>query len=68
MNNLRAVSYTHLAMVTSIGENELNGMQYRGLFAGLEFQEDLERAAWEQGGKNLYCLLYTSWWKGELFG
>ena len=51
----RNTAWANSAMVTSIGENELNGMQYRGLFAGLEFQEDLERAAWEQGGKNLYA-------------
>lgn len=31
----------------------MNGMKYKGLFAGLEFQEDLERASWQQGGKNL---------------
>lgn len=51
----RNTAWANSAMVTSIGENELNGMQYRGLFAGLEFQEDLERVAWEQGGKNLYA-------------
>ena len=33
----------------------MNGMRYKGLFAGLEFQEDLERVSWEQGGKNLYA-------------
>ena len=49
----RNTAWANSAMVTSIGEGELLGMKYRGLFAGLEFQEDLERAAWEQGGKNL---------------
>ena len=51
----RNTAWANSAMVTSIGEGELLGMKYRGLFAGLEFQEDLERAAWEQGGKNLYA-------------
>ena len=51
----RNTAWANSAMVTSIGESELNGMRYKGLFAGLEFQEDLERASWEQGGKNLYA-------------
>lgn len=51
----RNTAWANSAMVTSIGESELTGMRYKGLFAGLEFQEDLERASWEQGGKNLYA-------------
>lgn len=51
----RNTAWANSAMVTSIGERELEGMKYEGLFAGLKFQEDLERVAWEQGGKNLYA-------------
>lgn len=51
----RNTAWANSAMVTSIGKSELTGMRYKGLFAGLEFQEDLERASWEQGGKNLYA-------------
>lgn len=51
----RNTAWANSAMVTSIGESELTGMRYKGVFAGLEFQEDLERASWEQGGKNLYA-------------
>lgn len=51
----RNTAWANSAMVTSIGEAELVGMNYNGLFAGMEFQEDLERMAWEEGGKNLYA-------------
>ncbi|WP_065220442.1 MULTISPECIES: NAD(P)/FAD-dependent oxidoreductase [Butyricimonas] len=51
----RNTAWANSAMVTSIGEAELVRMNYNGLFAGMEFQEDLERMAWEEGGKNLYA-------------
>lgn len=51
----RNTAWANSAMVTSIGEAELGAMRYKGLFAGMEFQEDLERSSWEQGGKNLYA-------------
>lgn len=51
----RNTAWANSAMVTSIGEAELVGMNYNGLFAGMEFQEDLERMAWEEGGRNLYA-------------
>ena len=51
----RNTAWANSAMVTSMGEQELRNMKYEGLFAGLEFQEDLERMAWEEGGGNLYA-------------
>lgn len=51
----RNTAWANSAMVTSIGEAELVGMNYNGLFAGMEFQEDLEREAWEKGGRNIYA-------------
>ena len=51
----RNTRWANSAMVTSIGERELQAMGYSGLFAGLEFQETLEREAWIQGGRNLYA-------------
>lgn len=41
-------------MVTAIGPAELESMNYRGLFAGMVFQEALERQAWEEGGGGLF--------------
>lgn len=49
----RNTPWANAAIVTAIGEKELEQMNYKGLFAGLEFQEALERKAWEEGGKNL---------------
>lgn len=49
----RNTPWANSAIVTSIGERELSGMDYRGLFGGLRFQEELERAAWWQGGGRL---------------
>ena len=51
----RNTPWANSAIVTSVGETELAQMQYRGLFAGMEFQEQLEKTAWEQGGRNLYA-------------
>ncbi len=42
-------------MVTAIGPAELESMNYRGLFAGMVFQEALERQAWEEGGGGLFA-------------
>lgn len=51
----RNTPWANSAIVTSVGEAELAGMKYKGLFAGMEFQEHLEKKAWEQGGRNLYA-------------
>lgn len=51
----RNTPWANSAMVTSVGEQELAQMGFRGLFAGMELQEEMERMAWEQGGKNLYA-------------
>lgn len=51
----RNTPWANSAVVTSIGESELSGMNFQGLFAGMEFQEYLEHKAWEEGGKNLFA-------------
>lgn len=51
----RNTPWANSAIVTSIGETELQQMGYSGLFAGMELQESLERKAWEEGGKNLFA-------------
>lgn len=51
----RNTAWANSAIVTSIGDAELESMNYKGLFAGMEFQEELERVAWEMGGKNLHA-------------
>lgn len=51
----RNTLWANSAIVTSIGEKELLQMEYEGLFAGMRFQEALEKKAWEQGGRNLYA-------------
>jgi len=49
----RNTPWANAALVTSIGDGELAALGLRGLFAGLEFQERLERGAWLQGGGHL---------------
>lgn len=49
----RNTPWANSAMVTAIGPAELQQMQYTGLFAGLEFQEALEKQAWMEGGGGL---------------
>lgn len=51
----RNTPWANSAIVTSVGTGELERMNYRGLFAGLDFQEALERRAWEEGGQNLFA-------------
>ena len=51
----RNTRWANSAIVTSIGEQELRMAGCDGLFAGMEFQESLEREAWEQGGGGLYA-------------
>ncbi|MEI3156041.1 MAG: hypothetical protein V8S95_13830, partial [Odoribacter sp.] len=47
--------WANSAIVTAIGKNELENMGYQGLFAGMDFQDTLERKAWEEGGGGLYA-------------
>ena len=49
----RNTPWANSAMVTAVGRNELEAMKYEGLFAGMEFQEELERQAWNEGGGGL---------------
>lgn len=49
----RNTPWANSAMVTAIGKAELEQMNYQGLFAGMEFQETLEKRAWEEGGGGL---------------
>lgn len=51
----RNTPWANSAIVTSIGSRELEQMKYKGLFAGLRFQEELERRAWIEGGKNIFA-------------
>ena len=51
----RNTPWANSAIVTAIGKNELESMGYQGLFAGIDFQDVLERKAWEEGGGGLYA-------------
>lgn len=51
----RNTPWANSAIVTSVGEAELTHLKYKGLFAGMEFQEALEKRAWEEGGRRLYA-------------
>lgn len=51
----RNTPWANSAMVTSVGRAELQAMGYEGLFAGMDFQESLERKAWQEGGGGLYA-------------
>lgn len=51
----RNTAWANSAMVTAIGKAELEGMGYRGLFGGMDFQEFLEGRAWKEGGGGLYA-------------
>ena len=46
----RNTPWANAALVTSIGQAELKQMNYTGLFGGMQFQEELERMAWKEGG------------------
>ncbi len=54
-SSARNTPWANSAMVTSVGQEELRAMNYEGLFAGMEFQEALERQAWQEGGGSLYA-------------
>ncbi|MGL5683831.1 MAG: NAD(P)/FAD-dependent oxidoreductase [Marinifilaceae bacterium] len=51
----RNTPFANSAMVTSVGEAELAKLGFDGLFAGIEFQQQLEKEAWIQGGRNLHA-------------
>lgn len=51
----RNTPWANSAIVTSVGEAELAHLKYKGLFAGMELQEALEKKAWEEGGRRLYA-------------
>ena len=52
-SSARNTAWANAAIVTAIGKEELNIMGYEGIFAGMNFQEDLERQAWQEGGGGL---------------
>ncbi len=54
-SSARNTSWANSAMVTSVGQEELQAMDYTGLFAGMEFQETLEKRSWQEGGGGLYA-------------
>ena len=54
-SSARNTPWANSAMVTSVGQEELRAMNYEGLFAGMEFQEALERQTWQEGGGSLYA-------------
>ncbi|MDR2413869.1 MAG: FAD-binding protein [Odoribacteraceae bacterium] len=49
----RNTPWANAAIVTPVGEAELESLHYPGLFGGMEFQESLEEEAWRRGGGNL---------------
>lgn len=51
--SLRNTPWANSAMVTAVGQGELEKLHLKGLFAGMELQEMLERRAWEEGGGGL---------------
>lgn len=51
----RNTPWANSAIVTSVGKEELEHLKYNGLFAGMEFQEALEKKAWEESGGKLYA-------------
>lgn len=53
--SLRNTPWANSAIVTSVGDGELEAMGFNGLFGGIEFQAHLERESWIQGGKNLHA-------------
>lgn len=52
-SSARNTPWANSAIVTSIGQEELKTLHFTGLFAGMEFQEALEKKAWEEGGGGL---------------
>ena len=54
-SSYRNTPWANSAMVTAIGPAELESMNYRGLFAGMAFQEALEQQAWKAGGGGLFA-------------
>ncbi len=54
-SSARNTPWANSAMVTAIGKQELESMNYHGLFAGLEFQETLEYRAFQEGGGGLWA-------------
>ncbi len=54
-SSARNTPWANSAIVTTIGEEELKSMHFEGLFGGLQFQENLERKAWKEGGGKLYA-------------
>lgn len=52
-SSARNTRWANSAMVTSVGRAELQAMNFEGLFGGLEFQDALERRAWQEGGGGL---------------
>lgn len=51
----RNTPWANSAIVTSVGEAELTRLKYKGIFAGIEFQEALEKKAWEEGERKLFA-------------
>ena len=52
-SSARNTRWANSAIVTAVGVEELKQMNHFGLFAGMEFQEELEWKAWQAGGGNL---------------
>lgn len=54
-SSARNTPWANSAIVTAVGKGELESLKYEGLFGGMEFQEQLERKAWEEGGGGLFA-------------
>lgn len=51
----RNTPWANSAIVTAVGEKELQALGYRGIFAGMDFQESIEKQAFEAGGSSLHA-------------
>lgn len=54
-SSARNTPWANSAIVTQVGKEELELLNHTGLFAGMEFQEELERLAYQKGGGKLYA-------------
>jgi uncharacterized FAD-dependent dehydrogenase len=54
-SSARNTPWANSAIVTQVGKEELELLKHTGLFAGMEFQEELERLAYQKGGGKLYA-------------
>ncbi len=54
-SSARNTPWSNSAIVTSVGKEELELLNHHGIFAGMEFQEELERLAYTRAGGKLFA-------------